>query len=170
MFFFPSLRLAALSIWLSRIQSVLVLQSHRNLRFPPSQFQNRAKTSETLRVARSFLTVQVCFLGLFRKWCHNQRTIALLVEHKFLMADAKNLHFQAQYFHWEGAKVHFNDRNRYLTLNFDRSSTLNVYCSNNRRTSCPSIIRNGKRRTQTPSKSLKKPLLRQKDDDIPQVR
>ena len=47
---------------------------------------------------------------------------------------------------------------------------LNVYCSNNRRTSCPSIIRNGKRRTQTPSKSLKKLLLRQKDDDTPQVR
>ena len=35
---------------------------------------------------------------------------------------------------------------------------------------CPSIIRNSKRRTQNPSKSLKKPLLRQKDDDIPQVR
>ena len=35
---------------------------------------------------------------------------------------------------------------------------------------CPSIIRNSQRRTQTPSKSLKKPLLRQKDDYIPQVR
>ena len=32
---------------------------------------------------------------------------------KFVMADAKNLLFQAQYFHLEGAKVHFNDRNRY---------------------------------------------------------
>ena len=97
MCFFPSLRLAALSIWLSHIQSVLVLQSHRNLRFPPSQFQNRAKTSEALRIARCFLTVQVCFLGVFRKWRHNQRTIALSLEHKFVMADAKNLHFQAQY-------------------------------------------------------------------------
>ena len=111
--FFSSLRLAALSIWLSHIQSVLVLQSHRNLRFPPSQFQNRAKTSEALRIARCFLTVQVCFLGVFRKWRHNQRTIALSLEHKFVMADAKNLHFQAQYFHLEGANVHFNDRNRY---------------------------------------------------------
>ena len=97
MCFFPSLRLAALSIWLSHIQSVLVLQSHRNLWFPPSQFQNRAKTSEALRIARCFLTVQVCFLGVFRKWRHNQRTIALSLEHKFVMADAKNLHFQAQY-------------------------------------------------------------------------
>ena len=97
MCFFPSLRLAALSIWLSHIQSVLVLQSHRNLRFPPSQFQNRAKTSEALRIASCFLTVQVCFLGAFRKWHHNQRTIALSLEHKFVMADAKNLHFQAQY-------------------------------------------------------------------------
>ena len=34
----------------------------------------------------------------------------------------------------------------------------------------PSIIRNSKRRTQNPSKSLKQPLLRQKDDDIPRVR
>ena len=109
---FPSLRLAALSIWLSHIQSVLVLQSHRNLRFPPSQFQNRAKTSEAL-IGSCFLTVQVCFLGAFRKWRHNQRTIALSLEHKFVMADAKNLYFQAQYFHLEGAKVHFNDRNRY---------------------------------------------------------
>ena len=33
----------------------------------------------------------------------------------------------------------------------------------------PSIIRNSKRRTQNPSKSLKKPLLSQKDDDIPHV-
>ena len=112
--FFPSLRLAALSIWLSHIQSVLVVQSHRNLWFPPSQFQNRAKTSEALTgIARCFLPVQVCFLGAFRKWRHNQRTIALSLEHKFVMADAKNLHFQAQYFHLEGAKVHLNDRNRY---------------------------------------------------------
>ena len=65
--FFPSLRLAALSILLSHNQSVLVLQSHRNLRFPPSQFQNRAKTSEALRIAHCFLTLQVCFLGVFRK-------------------------------------------------------------------------------------------------------
>ena len=34
----------------------------------------------------------------------------------------------------------------------------------------PSIIRNSKRGTQNPSKSLKQQLLRQKDDDIPQVR
>ena len=32
------------------------------------------------------------------------------------------------------------------------------------------IIRNSKQRTQTPSKLLKKPLLRQKDDYIPQIR
>ena len=31
----------------------------------------------------------------------------------------------------------------------------------------PSLIRNSKRRTQNPSKSLKQLLLRQKDDDIP---
>ena len=35
---------------------------------------------------------------------------------------------------------------------------------------CFSIIRNSQQRTQTPSKSLKKTLLRQKDDYIPQVR
>ena len=34
---------------------------------------------------------------------------------------------------------------------------------------CPSLIRNSKRRTQNPSKSLIKPLLRQMDDYIPQV-
>ena len=34
---------------------------------------------------------------------------------------------------------------------------------------CPSI-RNSKRRNKSPSKSLKKPLLLQKDDDIPHVR
>ena len=33
-----------------------------------------------------------------------------------------------------------------------------------------SIIRISKQRTQNPSKSLRKPLLGQKDDDIPQVR
>ena len=53
----------------------------------------------------------------------SQRTIALYyktatpnvssLEHKFVMADAKNLHFEVQYFHLEGAKVHFSDRNRY---------------------------------------------------------
>ena len=31
------------------------------------------------------------------------------------------------------------------------------------------VIRNSKRQTQNPSKSLKKPLLRQKDDYIPQA-
>ena len=71
------LRLAVRSIWLSHVQSVLVLQSHRNLWFPPLQFQNRAKTSEALGIACCFLTVQVCFLGVLRKWRHNQRTIAL---------------------------------------------------------------------------------------------
>ena len=35
---------------------------------------------------------------------------------------------------------------------------------------CPFIVRNSERRTQNPSKSLKKPLLRQKDDNLPQVR
>ena len=35
---------------------------------------------------------------------------------------------------------------------------------------CPSIIRNSQWRTQTPSKSLKKTALRQKDNYIPQVR
>ena len=35
---------------------------------------------------------------------------------------------------------------------------------------CLSIIKNSQRRTQIHSKSLKKPLLRQKDDYIPQVR
>ena len=35
---------------------------------------------------------------------------------------------------------------------------------------CPSIILNSQQRTQTPSKLLKIPLLRQKDDYIPQVR
>ena len=35
---------------------------------------------------------------------------------------------------------------------------------------CPSIIWNSQRRTQIHSKSLKKPLLRQKDDYTPQVR
>ena len=34
----------------------------------------------------------------------------------------------------------------------------------------PGSVLISKRRTQTPSKSLKKPLLRQKDDYIPQVR
>ena len=35
---------------------------------------------------------------------------------------------------------------------------------------CPFIVMNNKRRTQNPSKSLKKPLWGQKDNDIPQVR
>ena len=35
---------------------------------------------------------------------------------------------------------------------------------------CPSIIRNSKRRTQNPSKSLKKLLLSQKDNNIPPMR
>ena len=36
------------------------------------------------------------------------------LEHKFVMADAKNLHFEVQYFQLEGAKVHLSDRNRYV--------------------------------------------------------
>ena len=36
--------------------------------------------------------------------------------------------------------------------------------------SYPSIIKNSQRRTQIHSKSLKKPLLKQKDDYTPQVR
>ena len=55
--FSPSLRLPALSISLSHIQSVVVLQRHRNWWFPPLQFQNRAKTGEALRIAHCF----VCF-------------------------------------------------------------------------------------------------------------
>ena len=66
--------------------------------------------------------------GLFCSACSetdvtSQRTIALyyktatpnrgLTGHKFVMADAKNLHFEVQYFHLEGAKVHFSDQNRY---------------------------------------------------------
>ena len=35
---------------------------------------------------------------------------------------------------------------------------------------CPSIVKNSQRRTPIHSKSLKKPLLRQKDDYTPQVR
>ena len=35
---------------------------------------------------------------------------------------------------------------------------------------CPSIIKKSQRRTQIHSKTLKKPLLRQKDDYTPQVR
>ena len=106
--FFPSLRLTALSIWLSHIQSVLVLQSHRNRWFPPLQFQNRAKTSEALRIARCFLTAQVCFSRRVQKMTSQVREQWLCIirpqlqtvgslEHKFVMADAKNLHFQAQY-------------------------------------------------------------------------
>ena len=63
--------------------------------------------------------------GLFFSACSendvtSQRMMARLqlqtvgsLEHKFVMADAKNLLFHAKYFHLEGAKVHFNDRNRY---------------------------------------------------------
>ena len=66
--------------------------------------------------------------GLFCSACSendvtSQRTIALCyktatpnrgaLEHKSVIGDAKNLHFQVQYFHLEGAKVHFSDQNRY---------------------------------------------------------
>ena len=84
-------------------------------------YVNRAKTSEALRIARCFRTVQVCFSLRVQK-ITPQVNLCIIrphlqtvgsMKHKFVMADAKNLHFQAQYFHLEGVKVHFNDRNRY---------------------------------------------------------
>ena len=56
-------------------------------------------------------------------------------------------------------------------MRFSRGKFLKCWsCSKYGFCPCPSIIRNSKQRTQNPSKLLKKLLLRQKDDSIPQVR
>lgn len=65
-------------------------------------------------------------------------------------------------------KIHADfDQFRKLVKNCSERLKLPFTVPNNR---SPSIIRISRHRTQNPSKSLRKPLLGQKDDDMPQVR
>ena len=103
-----SLSLAALDIWLSHssrcwFYRVIVIDDF--LLYNSRIERRRAKL---LRIARCFLTVQVCFSRRVQKMTSQVREQWLCIirpqlqtvgslEHKFVMADAKNLHFQAQY-------------------------------------------------------------------------
>jgi len=63
--------------------------------------------------------------------------------------------------------MQISDQVRELVKNCSEGLKLPFTVPNN---TSASIIRISKHRTQNPSKSLRKPLLGQKDDDIPQVR
>ena len=135
----PSLRLPALSISLSHIQSVVVLQRHRNWWFPPLQFQNRAKTGEALRIAHCF----VCFSWHVQKMTTQSENNSFVTGTQICNGGREKPTFSSSIFSLRGrpgqSSFQWSKQVQPLlitwkesvlvtnvTLNFDRSSTLTL--------------------------------------------